>query len=285
MKGPRFSMLSTIGSGLRRFRYYRVIGRIHRLRRLVVLLHGVGERWRRGFRAAERGRGFPDELVTGWIGQLRSRSFCVGPALPGETTEALRDYARKQPCYRPGIKERFLISEVRNGHTPRGAPVAVADVVNPPGCPQVSEIVRNPLLAEMAQRYLGYRPRRSVARLFWSPVSRLSDDTRRAAGQTLDFHYDIDACNSFYVYFYLEGGGPSSGAHVVVEGSHGPKPLRMVAGSCFQTEEAVLKAYGADKVTVVAGHPGFCFFEDPACFHKVLAPTEAPRLLMQIRYS
>jgi hypothetical protein len=278
-------MLSTIGPALRRFRYYRIIGRIHRLRRLVVLLHGVGERWRRGFRSEERGRRYADEPVAGWIGELRARSFCAGPALPGGAVEALRRYAREQPCRCPRGRERFLISELLDGHTPRGVPVAVADVVDPLGCEKVSEILRDPLLAEMAQRYLGYRPRRSVPRLFWSPVSGLSDGARREAGQTLDFHYDIDACNSFYAYFYLEGGGPSSGAHVLVEGSHGPKPLRMVAGSCFQTEEAVLKAYGADKVTVVAGGPGFCFFEDPACFHKALAPEEGPRLMLQIRYS
>jgi len=278
-------MLTTIGSALRRFRYYRVIGRIHRLRRLVVLLHGVGERWRRGLRSEGRGGGYPEEVVAGWIDQLRARSFCAGPALPGEAVEAVRNYARAQPCFRLGTGERFHISEVRDGLAPCGCPVAVADVVDPLGCPQVSELVGDPLLAEVAQRYLGYRPRRRVARLFWSPVSALPDRARRDAGQTLDFHYDIDACNSFYVYFYLEGGGPSSGAHVLVEGSHGPKPFRMVAGSCFQTEKTVLKVYGADKVTMVAGGPGFCFFEDPACFHKALAPTEAPRLLLQIRYS
>lgn len=152
-------------------------------------------------------------------------------------------------------------------------------------CPEIGRVARDPRLVETASRFLGYGPRRTRARLCWSPVVTLSDRERRDAGQTIDFHYDIEACNSVYVYFYLIGGGPTSGAHVLVEGSHGPKPIRMIAGSCFQAEDKVLARYGADKVTVVAGGPGFGFFEDPACFHKALVPTRTARLCLQLRFS
>lgn len=59
----------------------------------------------------------------------------------------------------------------------------------------------------------------------------------------------------------------------------------MKFASTRQSEHAVLDRYGADKVVVLEGAAGFGFFEDPACFHKVLPPLTSSRLLLQLRYS
>ena len=270
-------------------RYYRIVGRFHRLRRLIAALWGLGQRWADG-RAGAPGGGPAHHAVNAgrvgaWVDELQSRGFCIGPRLGAETVAAIRRYAEERPCSLSGTRDRFLISDVRDGRTPAGTAVAVADVTAPLDCPEIAWIAGHPLLVETTTRVLGYRPRRTQVRLFWSPASRLPCGIRRAAGQTVDFHYDIDACNSLNVYFYVVGGGPGSGAHVVVGGSHGPKPMRMIAGSCFQPEERVLARYGAENVIVVAGIAGLGFFEDPACFHKALIPTQADRLCLQVRYS
>ena len=76
-----------------------------------------------------------------------------------------------------------------------------------------------------------------------------------------------------------------SGAHVVVAGSHKSKSLRMKWASTRQPDRRVLGRYGVDKIVVLEGKAGFGFFEDPACFHKVLPPLKSNRLLLQLRYS
>ena len=63
--------------------------------------------------------------------------------------------------------------------------------------------------------YLGYPPTRVALRLYWSPRSDLPDAERRWNGQTIDFHYDIEAGPTLYLYFYLAT-DRKSGAHVVV---------------------------------------------------------------------
>lgn len=275
-------MLTTIGAALLRFRYYRLIGRFHGLRRLAATLRRLGARYAARPLPDHRQR---DDRIAAWLEEVRRRSYCAAPRLGRGTVAAIRRYAERQPCRQANAAERFRIGEVRDGRSPRGSAIAIADVVDPAACPEVARVAADPVLLEVASRFLGYPPRRTRMRLYWSPVSPVSDSLRRAAGQTIDFHYDIDACNSFYVYFYLVGGGPTSGAHVVVEGSHGPKPMRIAVGSSFQREAAILDLYGADKITVVSGGPGFGFFEDPACFHKALAPTRTARLCLQLRYS
>jgi hypothetical protein len=58
-----------------------------------------------------------------------------------------------------------------------------------------------------------------------------------------------------------------------------------VLASTRQPEQRVVGFYGADKIVVLEGSAGFGFFEDPACFHKVLPPLRSPRLMLQLRYS
>lgn len=275
-------MLTAVGAALVRFRFYRFLGRIHRLRRLSAALQRLRDRW------SERTEAAPvpaDEQIAAWLGEIRQHSHCPAPPLAAPTVAAIRRFARAQPCRQPGTPEHFRIGELRRGCSPGGTAIAVADVDAPLECPEVAQLAADPLLLSVASAFLGYHPRRTQTRLYWSPVSAVPEQSRRTAGQAIDFHYDIDACNAFYVYFYLVGGGVASGAHVVVEGSHGPKPWRMIVDSCFQPDQAVMQRYGADKVTVVTGGPGFGFFEDPACFHKALAPTRGPRLCLQLRYA
>jgi hypothetical protein len=136
----------------------------------------------------------------------------------------------------------------------------------------------------MAEAHLGYSPRRVMTRLYWSPAGALSDDERRRNGQTIDFHYDIERGSALYAYFHLTDVDRQSGAHVIVARSHRRKPLAMKLASTRRSDAAVLGCYGADSVVVVEGAAGSGFLEDPACFHKVLPPVRADRLVLQLRY-
>ena len=178
-----------------------------------------------------------------------------------------------------------MIGDVRNGRSPAGAPVAVADVNCTLPCKAIDRVAADPLLMEIGEAYLGYRPQQVKTRLYWSPVSDLPDDLRRENGQTIDFHYDIEPSSALYVFFYITAADRESGAHVTMARSHHAKSLPMIFSSSFQPECRVLAHYGKAAQIVIEGGAGFGFLEDPAAFHKVLPPRKAERLVLQFRYS
>lgn len=216
---------------------------------------------------------------------LREHGYHAGLQMPAPLVAELRCHAEESYCSRaPGDRERFLIGEVKNGRSPLGNAVAIADV-DASSCPAAARIAGDAALLEVVRRHLGYNPTRAATRLYWSPPSELSDHERRWNGQTIDYHYDIEPGNALYLYFYLSDTDRHGGAHVVMAGSHRPKAPRLKWASTRQPEQVVLSRYGADKVVVLEGKAGFGFFEDPACFHKALPPLKSSRLVLQLRYS
>jgi hypothetical protein len=216
---------------------------------------------------------------------LCADGLAFGFDLPPAAIEEIHRFARRSPCTRPGRGEPFRYDELIDGRTPDGQRVAIADVQAPSLSPAIARIAEDRILLAAVAHYLGYRPGRILTRLFWSPRSSLRDDERRRLGQTIDFHYDFEGFNAIYAYFYITPSGRRSGAHVAVKTSHRRKPLGMILSSCFQSEARVLGHYRPDDVTVIEGPAGFGFLEVPQCFHRALAPIEADRLLLQIRYS
>jgi hypothetical protein len=216
---------------------------------------------------------------------LREHGYHAGLQMPLHLVAELRRHAEESYSWRsPGDRERFLIREVHDGRSPLGKAVAVADV-DASTCSATARIAGDAVLIDAVQCHFGYNPIHVAMRLYWSPSSKLSDHERRWNGQTIDYHYDIERGNVLYLYFYLGDTDRYSGAHVVVAGSHKAKPLRMKFASTRQPERVVLGRYGADKAVALEGKAGFGFFEDPACFHKVLPPLTSNRLVLQLRYS
>jgi len=273
---------------LRPARYYRILGRFHVWKRLIARLHSLRQSLLlhdASITPPLRESVFNQAALEIWLQGLRRDGFCAGLQMPEALAEDIYKHARATYCQRHAEDdEYFRIEDIRDGRTPEGAPVAIADVISP-ACTAVDRVTRDPLLIEIARRYLGYWPERVARRLYWSPVSELPEDARRNGGQTIDFHYDIEPKSSLYAFFYITGANRDSGAHVTVAGSHAPKPLPIRLSSAFQPETRVLERYGAENAVVIEGGPGFGFLEDPACFHKALAPRQAPRLVLQLRYS
>ena len=228
---------------------------------------------------------FTSLAVDSAVRDLREHGFHAGLSLPRDMVAALRHHAAVAPCrHAPGDPERFRIGDIRDGHSPRGYVVAVADV-DLTTCEAAARVARDAGLVAVARGHLGYPPRGISARLYWSPTATLSDDQRRANGQTIDFHYDIERQPTLYLFFYLVDTDHGHGAHVVIAGSHRARPLRLAWSATHQPERTLLAYYGAARVVVLEGRAGFGFAEDPACFHKVLPPLSGPRLVLQLRYS
>ncbi len=228
---------------------------------------------------------FPGLAIDAAVRDLREDGFHAGLVLPPDLVAALCRHAETAPCRRaPGDPERFRIGDIRDGLSPRGYVVAVADI-DLAACAPAERIARDRALVVLARNHLGYPPRSVVARLYWSPSAALSDDDRRDNGQTIDFHYDIERQPTLYVFFYLGDTDRGRGAHVVIAGSHRARPLWLAWSATRQPEGVVLARYGRSKVVVLEGPAGFGFAEDPACFHKALPPLSGPRLVLQLRYS
>jgi hypothetical protein len=70
----------------------------------------------------------------------------------------------------------------------------------------------------------------------------------------------------------------------MVLGSHSEKPAGWLFGSARRSDDEIGAHYAPDRVQVIEGGPGQGFLQDSSCYHKALAPKEADRLMLHIRY-
>ncbi|HEX2884894.1 hypothetical protein [Vineibacter terrae] len=272
----------------KRWRYWyhphRLVGRFPAMRRAYSWLAAHAAMPRRPFGTNERNTLFPALAPHVSSLELRRHGLYPGLRLPAEMVAAIIGFAEQAPCARPGFDESFRYADIRHGRLADGQPVPIADMRRPAACADVATIRNDPGLRQAASSFLGYQPPAPRVRLFWSFAAALPDDTRRALGQTIDFHYDVPWFNGVYAYFYLTPSDRHSGAHVMYPGSARDKPLRFVLASSFRDESALAAYYGADRQVVVEGPAGFGFLEDPFGYHKALPPVRHDRLVLQLRY-
>ena len=274
---------------IRPIRFHRIVGRCRRCRMTVAWIRSLWERYHGGLAGALAVAGpslFENISERNAADDLAVLGYYAGLCLPPRYVAEILRFARETPCFHAKRDdERFFIADVRDGRSPAGHTVAVADVDLTHPCHAIDQVACDAALVRTARRYFGYTPTRVIKRLYWSPVSGLADEARRCNGQTVDFHYDIDPAPALYAFFYITGADARSGAHVVIPRTHQAKPLSIVFSSCFQSDERLARFYPDARPTIVAGPPGFGFVEDPASFHKAIAPVSRDRLILQLRYS
>ena len=220
------------------------------------------------------------------VEQLRREGVGFGLHLPASMVEQIRQYALHTPCTEPEFDEEFLIEEViKNGRRRCGRPVLRALVRDVMRCEAIEKIVQDPLLLKIVREYLQYWPTQITRHLTWSLVSDLPDEQIRELYPPTTFHYDIAGYNFMTAFFYITDVDVYSGAHVMIKDSHNKKPLYMVFSSGRHSDKVVLNHYGKENQIIIEGEKGFGFVQDPSCFHKLLPPVKADRLLLQIRYS
>lgn len=211
----------------------------------------------------------------------------LGLRLPENMVAEILDYALKMPCREPGYDQHFYISEIHDGHLPDGHSVMRALVTDSSGeaCPAINQLLRDPFLLKIVHDYLHYDPTTISWHLTWSIASPLPQDVIQKEYPPASFHYDIAGYNFMTSYFYITDVDEDSGPHVMIQDSRTGKPLKMLISGGRQSDEVVMNHYGKDKEMVITGSRGFGFVQDPSCFHKVVPPKTAHRLLLQFRYS
>ena len=221
---------------------------------------------------------------------LRRDGLAPGFRLPQAHVAQIVEYASRTPLSCKGSKP-FLKGDVRDGRLPDGRGVSLGMVHRTEKgllrrrCAAVDQIVRDPQLLEVVRRQLGYWPGRVAdLELFWTFVSDLTHDEKMAQGNSLEYHYDVCGYNFVMADFYLTDTDRDSGAHVMVLGSQGRKPLRMLWRG-HQTDAAVHRAFGAGNELVIEGRAGDGFVADNSCYHKSTPPQRADRLFLRVVYS
>jgi hypothetical protein len=220
------------------------------------------------------------------VEELRSQSYSLGPHLAPSTVSELHELASILPlknALNPQTGRAPTYKELSTERTlrERNAFLTVRDSSS---IAIVRALAGDTLLNDIARQFLGYKPRQVSSWLFWSLANALSDDQRRAAYQTIDFHYDVDGFNFMYVNFYLVETNRSNGAHVLMAGTARGKHLRHLTGVARLGDAEAYEAYGRERERVMEGPAGFGFLEDASCYHKALPPQVGDRLMLQLRY-
>lgn len=228
---------------------------------------------------------FPDLDVAQTVAALRREGVLCGLRLPREILAEITAFAERQPLVPLQGGPPLAKSAVRDGRLPSGKPAVVGRVVSPETCAAVHRVVYDPALLALARSYLGYQPAITRTQLHWSFVSDASPDYRRQLGQTIDYHFDVSWFNFLFVFFYLTDVDRHSGAHAIIRRSHLSKPMKMLWHSARQSDETVLRRFGAASELVIEGEAGSGFAEDASCYHKALVPVTRDRLAFFIHYT
>lgn len=261
------------------------LGRFATIRRLYSRLNGLRYPLdRRQNKLAINDPIFPQVDVSQAVQELRRDAVAFRFDLPAAIVDEICTFAREGLCKSSGFQGYRPFQEIASGETAEGQRLAMAEVIQPLDCAAIRRVVDSQALRQTCMRYLGYQPPKADIRLFWSFVSNLTEDERRRQFQTIDYHVDIHDFNFCYAHFYLTDTDASSGAHVMVRGSHTRKPLTWLIGSARKSDAQIASRYASQDVLTIEGPAGTGFLEDTSCYHKALPPLERQRLLLQIRY-
>jgi hypothetical protein len=142
--------------------------------------------------------------------------------------------------------------------------------------PYVLDVFNHPLVLEVAERYLGCKPKLDGVVCWWSFAEH------EEAKGTQRFHRDYDTWGGFKIFIYLSDVDEDGGPHVFVEGSHREEKL---VTAVAQTDAEISEAFGAGRIADITGPIGHCFLADTFGFHKGAVPKKTPRLILSALFS
>ena len=253
-----------------------------------------------------------------YASRIKCDAFVQGLALSPELVGKLYQYASVMPCRPAGLDRSIFMHEVSAGKLQTGETILSAHVEELEQCAAVGAVERDAFLLRVATLYLGYRPSKIKSGLWWSFCSNIPACAQWEGGHSVQrettnrrtlpaalkryrerlkfhlslhgsspvyHHFDVCGYNSVRAYFYITDVDRYSGAHAVIRASHSKKTFRMLMSSGVYPESRLLSYYGPENEFVIEGPAGFGFIEDVACYHKLLPPTKADRLILSVTYS
>jgi hypothetical protein len=219
--------------------------------------------------------------------EIRDISVGFGFQLPSQIVYEIHEFACQKPLYEPGYDDEFYVDDIQGGFLLGGRPVLRGLVKNLSDCAAIEQVAQDPVLMEIARNYLQYWPIKVTRHLTWTFVSNLSISEQKDRFLPLSYHYDVAGYNFMTAYFYITDMDIDTGAHVMMARSHDKKPLHTLftPWSGRQSDQVIWDYYGKDNEILIEGKAGLGFVQDPSCYHKLLSPIKAKRLIFQIRYA
>lgn len=197
-----------------------------------------------------------------------------------EMLDKLQIFAKETPTTVRGINERVifnpdkLISEIYR--------FDVMDLVNNP---EIQELVMDPVLINIARKYLDCEPIFDFAAMWWS--AGFKKEPSSDAAQL--YHFDMDRIKWLKVFIYVNDVDDYNGPHCFISGTHkiGAKSSKILSRGYVRVSDQELKTYYPESnFKVLPGKAGSVFVGDTMCWHKG-KPLEIGknRLMLEFEYS
>lgn len=148
----------------------------------------------------------------------------------------------------------------------------------------VQELIGDPVLTAIAERYLKAEPLVDITTLWWhTDYSQLADDNA-----AMMYHFDMDRIKWLKVFFYITDVGPENGPHCFVKKSHKTRGIPfnfLKKGYVRLSDEEVESHYGKENIVEFIGSKGTIILEDTRGLHKGKHVEKGARLIFQIEYT
>ena len=220
-------------------------------------------------------------------GRLHRDGLCTGLNLPRGIAESIRSFGDRTPCF--GNFDRtmaFLPGDHHNFQRSLNRPILVGHYLKHiEESPEIQRVRSDPLLRDIARRYLNAKPIVICTRLWWSfPATSYDETTLKLASQNR-FHFDMNDWRSLKFYFYLTDVDYETGPHVYVLGSHRRKRIRdQLTLFVGKSASAIERYYGSARIVSIEGRAGDGFAEDPFGFHMGTVAHRRSRLILEVEY-
>ena len=211
------------------------------------------------------------------VADIREHGFHVFTrTVSTDITDAMREFCEQAPSIARGADQPPAVY-------PRSNPaVGRYDIQEEVAlqCAQIQEFVTDPVMALIAQKYLGQPVLMDEVALWWT-TSKRNDDADVNAQL---FHQDRDRLSFLKFFIYLTDVEPDTGPHVYIDGSHKSLPWSL-RGDGRKTDEAVRAAGLWDHVTELCAPAGTILAVDTIGLHKGKTPVRADRLALENEFS
>ena len=214
--------------------------------------------------------------------------FATGLTLPASIVGQILEFARVNYCWADrDPRLGFVPEKLEEARRKLGRSFLLAHYFNVRrSSPLIARLVEDPVLLEVAARYLGTVPKLVGVALWWSFPEQADSSSRSRAAQM--FHFDLDDFKFIKFFFYLTDVDSTAGPHVIVRATHRDK-RSLRCGDALRvrryTDEEVETTYGKERVVSITGPAGLGFVEDTLCIHKGTPPLSRRRLLFQVQYA
>ena len=204
---------------------------------------------------------FPGLEVDSVVNSLSDKGYAEGVKVPTEYVDQIIQY-----CENTGLKLYW------NPHKE---------------CDAIDHIARNEKIVQIARQYLGTGPILWLTQLKWSYGDEVQKHTPLSRHIELlqydgdAFHHDMLDFKSLTLFIYLTDVDPSSGPHVVIQGTHAVKSFADLCRVVLSDATAHQKF--RDRHKMILGPKGTMLFEETSSYHKA-SRCKTERLMLSIDY-